>query len=616
MKRGTVLRDYQLEMLGRLHRAWEQRQSIMVQMPTGTGKTVLLAEVIRQELDKDGGERRRVLVVAHRRELLDQIRRTIEAMAVDTERVRVESIQKLSRRTPDEGKEEETPSLVVVDEAHHALAKTYRTLWERWPKARFLGLTATPCRMNGAAFTDLFDVLLQSWPIQEFIDKGWLSDFDYVSAAPDSRMLRQVAMLDRRGADGDYQTKEMATVMDVPESIEHLYDTYKEFADGKKGIVYAIDRQHAQHIAEYYGAHGVSCCAIDCKTPADERQRMTDDYKAGRLQVIVNVDLYSEGFDVPDMEFIQLARPTLSLSKYLQQVGRGMRTAEGKEAVLILDNVGLYQTFGLPTEDRQWQQTFYGKLAGKGQQGLEHPVVVKEGTQDEKTLVNLEMVHIRRRNESLEGLNIYLLNGRYGVMKDGKMTTRPVFERIEKTKDGLFYAIAIYPWQIFRSCKTVIDRNGRDLDVKLYGSVDVHGEFLYGMDSRGQRLVWDSIGRKYYHGSEPHFEHVAGLEMIKVGDDEYELRNAKGLHHFRFSKAEILYNRYITIIRNMLIVKTGDYRMLEISGYSKQGVLAKGNKELKVIPVTWDGQIGQQEEVRFFSLYSRPDVDRLRLRNP
>lgn len=234
-----------------------------MQMPTGTGKTVLMGEVIRRKMaevrrKKSDG----ILIVAHRRELLDQIRGTVKYFGIDMEKEHlvVESIQKLSRLMSDGRSKMEdvpfSPSLVIIDEAHHALAKTYRGLWERWPEAKVLGLTATPCRLSGEAFTDLFDVLLQSWSIQTFIDKGWLSDFEYVSAAPDNPLLEKVHGLSKRGADGDYQTKEMVSVMDCEESIAHLYRTYAAFAGGKKGIVYAINREHAVHIAGYYAERG------------------------------------------------------------------------------------------------------------------------------------------------------------------------------------------------------------------------------------------------------------------------------------------------------------------------------------------------------------------------
>ena len=317
-------------------------------------------------------------------------------------------------------------SLIIIDEAHHAVAETYRMLWDRWPEARFLGLTATPCRLNGAPFTDLFDTLLQSWSIREFIQKGWLSDLDYVSVRSDSIAVRKVASLDKRGADGDYQTKQAALVLDTEESIEHLYRSYKEFADGKKGIVYAINREHARHIAEYYSERGLRCAVIDSMTPAKERQRIVEGYKASPLtplqlergtfrergtyrergvpmpgiDILVNVDIFSEGFDVPEVEFIQLARPTLSLSKYLQQVGRGMRVAKGKSEVVVLDQVGLYLMFNLPTSDRNWQSAFLGRTSGKGQM-LKQKDIMLYGVGDykslstEKWLVNEQMFRIK-----------------------------------------------------------------------------------------------------------------------------------------------------------------------------------------------------------------------------
>ena len=443
MPKENILRDYQLEMLDRLHLAWEEHHSVMVQMPTGVGKTILLAEEIKHETSRTKNSLANgVLVVAHRIELIDQISRTLDKFGIEhgliayrkpvdeTKQVQVASIQTLARRLKHlsygSTKEKEliseyTPSLIIIDEAHHALAKTYKMLWDKWPSARFLGLTATPCRLNHTGFIDLFRKILVSWSIQEFIEKGWLSDFDYISACPDNLMMKMVACLEKRGVDGDYQLKEMAKVMDVPESIEHLYNCYKQYVDGKKGIVYAINREHARHITEYYQEHGVNCCWIEAKTPAIERDRLIEDYRANRIKVCVNVDILGEGVDFPEVEFIQLARPTLSLSKYLQQVGRGMRVSEGKECVTILDQVGFYQTFGLPTEERDWIRMFTGKIAGKARQGGEHPIIIRND-EEGKDFANMEMVRIKRRGEEHVGVEIFMQGGKYGVMYDGDIT--------------------------------------------------------------------------------------------------------------------------------------------------------------------------------------------------
>ncbi len=359
------LHDYQNDIKSRLAEAWREHRSVMVQMPTGTGKTHVLAAVVRDFLaEVDDGV---VWIVAHRRELVAQTEETIAryGIAESNVRVRVLSIQWLSRRWT--GMEAgERPSLVIVDEAHHAQARTYRMLWDRLPGARFLGLTATPCRMNRSGFTDLFDVLLTSWSISEFIRKGRLSLFDYVSIRPDSGTQMLIDGLEKRGVDGDYQIKEMNDMLNRKQSIVQLYESVRRYADGKKGIVYAISIAHARAIADYYSSRGLTAVAIDSRTPAAERKRLVSGFRKGRTAVLVNVDVFSEGFDCPDVEFVQMARPTLSLAKYLQQVGRGLRMSEGKTSCVLIDNVGLYRVFGLPTAAWDWEAMFRGESAGKG----------------------------------------------------------------------------------------------------------------------------------------------------------------------------------------------------------------------------------------------------------
>ena len=628
---NAILRDYQREMLGRLEKAWVDHRSVMVQMPTGTGKTVLLAEVIRSQMRDErffdlkvqsdlrveremrderlemrderffdlkvqsdlrveremrDGNSKGILIVAHRRELIEQIRQTLEAFGLSQEWVRVESIQKLYSHFGDSPRWE--PQLVIVDEAHHAVAKTYRMLWEKWPEAKFLGLTATPCRMNGTGFTDLFDVLLQSWTIQEFIDKGWLSDFEYVSVTPDNMLVERIHGLKKRGVDGDYQTKEMATVMDTPESIAHLYNSYEQYVSGKKGIVYAISREHAQHIADYYQERGVSCAVIDAKTPAEERRRLVSDYRNNGLKVLINVDIFSEGFDVPEVEFIQLARPTLSLSKYLQQVGRGMRALPHKECVVILDQVGMYQTFGLPTEDRDWEQMFRGNTAGKGLHGNERGYVIREDDKD-KTLVNLEMVRIKRRGEKSTGVEIFVKGGRYGVLNDGKVTCQAEFEHIKRIKDSDFFAIATYPYAVFKGKTTIINLAGMDLRAALYGKVTQHGAIFEGESITGQRTFWDSVGMHYY-SCRPEFETIGGVEMVKQGG-KYLPRKRPEQVREAVGKEHIWYNRHIVWMKNVVVVKkTG--KVYQVKAYGPECFFVASNDYSKgpLIRIDLDGR--------------------------
>ena len=230
------LYDYQKEMMGKIDTAFKSCQSVMVQMPTGTGKTVLLAEQVKRE------ERRVknpcVWIVVHRRELVEQIRETLETMLncssstpdtttsllLDDSRIKVMSIQWLSRHYQEM---EEMPSLIVIDEAHHAVAKTYKEVMDAYPEAKKLGLTATPCRLTRRGFTDLFDVLLQSWSAKKFIADGWLSLYDYMSIREDSEDWRLVNSLKKRGADGDFSLREMSEKLNVQPSIERLCDTVR-----------------------------------------------------------------------------------------------------------------------------------------------------------------------------------------------------------------------------------------------------------------------------------------------------------------------------------------------------------------------------------------------------
>ena len=416
-------RDYQIDICSRVSEAFEHHRSVMVQMPTGTGKTVVLAELVKRLKMKNEGLK--ILIVAHRRELVEQIKATIKRMKMDSRNITVESIQTISRRID---ALDFIPSLVVIDEAHHALAKTYKMMWDVWPDARFLGLTATPCRLNGKGFTDLFDVLVQSWDIPTFIKEKWLSTFDFVSIKSDGVTQRLIDSLQKRGADGDYQNKEMDMLLNKKPSIERLYRSLEEYGKDRKGIVYAINISHAQKITKLYQENGVKAIAIDSKTPATERQADIEAFKKGDIQVLVNVDIFSEGFDCPDVEFVQLARPTLSLAKYLQMVGRGLRVAKGKKNCVIIDNVGLYRVFGLPSQVWNWNAMFEGKLkVGKKKETAKEREFFLKVQDDIQINPDSEMMMVMSHEELMQSLRYREFvdcNDDFAIVKlpDGKMT--------------------------------------------------------------------------------------------------------------------------------------------------------------------------------------------------
>ena len=418
-----MLRDYQIDICSRVSEAFEHHRSVMVQMPTGTGKTVVLAELVKRLKMKNEGLK--ILIVAHRRELVEQIKATIKRMKMDSRNITVESIQTISRRID---ALDFIPSLVVIDEAHHALAKSYKMMWDAWPDARFLGLTATPCRLNGKGFTALFDVLVQSWDIPTFIKEKWLSTYDFVSIKSDGVTQRLIDSLQKRGADGDYQNKEMDMLLNKRPSIERLYQSFEEYRKDRKGIVYAINISHAKIIMELYQEHGIKAVAIDSKTPAAQRQADIEAFKNGDIQVLVNVDIFSEGFDCPDVEFVQLARPTLSLAKYLQMVGRGLRVAKGKKNCVIIDNVGLYRVFGLPSQVWNWNAMFEGKLkVGKKKETAKEREFFLKVQDDIQINPDSELMMVMSHEELMQSLKYREFvdcNDDFAIVKlpDGKMT--------------------------------------------------------------------------------------------------------------------------------------------------------------------------------------------------
>lgn len=349
--------------------------SVMVQMPTGTGKTYVIAAVVKWFLETySKGE---VWLIAHRKELVGQMEQTLDRFALEygekneeleaKVRIRVLSIQWLTRNIGDLEKNGFKPGMIIVDEAHHALATSYQDVFIRNHKALKIGMTATPCRMKQASFRTLFSRLITSPSIKDFILHGYLAPCNYVVIGEKSTDQQIVNLLTDRSGDGDYSVKEMEEKLNVTDVIRRLYNSVVKYAYGKKGIVYAINIDHAKAIAEYYNALGIKAVALDSKTAAKTRKKAVEAFREGELDCLVNVNLFDEGFDCPDVEYIQMARPTLSLAKYLQMVERGLRInkKDPKKVCMIIDNVGNYRKFGLPDRYRDWNAMFEGMMSGR-----------------------------------------------------------------------------------------------------------------------------------------------------------------------------------------------------------------------------------------------------------
>ena len=381
------LRDYQQEAKQAIFEAWDRVSSIMFQMPTGTGKTRLFTSIINDINRYSVATKQpvKIIVIAHRTELIDQIDEHLSRYSIPhgiiaggTERnlkmpVQVASIQTLTNKHNADAARKLKADFLIIDEAHHSLARTYKSLWRLYPHAKRLGVTATPWRMSGNGFTDLFDDIIMSWPVKKYIEQGYLSDYNYFSLKQTSDISRQIEHIDEFDLEGDYKVSALERTMNTGAIRAQLLDAYLTLANGKKGIIYAISQEHSKKIKEDYEARGIKIATIDSKTPKQERKQIVNDFRRGLITIIVNVDIFSEGFDCPDIEFVQLARPTCSLAKYLQQVGRALRPTAQKSHAIILDNVGMYQRFGLPDARRHWKHHFIG--ANKSTEEIQQAVL-------------------------------------------------------------------------------------------------------------------------------------------------------------------------------------------------------------------------------------------------
>lgn len=464
------LRPYQQEMKHDIYTQWDSVDNVMLQMPTGTGKTIVFCSIVNDIFNWciRHSARSHILIIAHRKELIEQASNKLDSRHIShgiiqgsrtqylNRTVQVASIQTfMAKRTYDKVKR--IPfDFIIIDEAHHSMAPSYQNLWEMYPNSKKLGVTATPWRMNHSGFTGLYNKLVLSKPISWFIGQGYLANYDYYSVASNSDIQRKVNSIDKCGADGDFLESELSNLFDVGHIRAELYKSYSQFAKGKKGIIYAIDRRHAANIRDLYSSKGVSIGMIDGTTPKDERNNMIEEFRNGDLQVIVNVNIFSEGFDCPDIEFVQLARPTKSLAMFLQQIGRALRPSRNKSKAIILDNVGLYNRFGTPEANRQWRHHFIGsEFRGDGGYNdgssfdtgfdlVEYEPDYSEGNEEMKLVDHAErgkQVHSEdseHMDEGLKDYNIIRKSGRYGLCdRHKRVIIQPIYEDMHPYYKGL-----------------------------------------------------------------------------------------------------------------------------------------------------------------------------------
>lgn len=342
------LRDYQNELIEGIYQSMSKGNTkIMVVSPAGSGKSVTMSEIARRATDKGN----RVLFIVHRRELVNQIKGTFAANDVDMDLCHVGMVQTVSNRIK-RGKEL-TPSIILVDEAHHSMAKTYLNIFESFNNAYVLAFTATPWRMSGRGFTDIFQDLIVGKTVQWLIDNNRLAPFKYysVNLMDDDKL--------KKNSTGDFSDASITLSME-PQIYGDVIKNYKKFADGQKTIVYTHNVQSSKEVAEKFISNGYAAKQVDGKTPKVEREKAMELFRSGEITILVNAELYGEGVDVPDCECVILLRPTMSLTLFIQQTMRSMRYQPNKLATII-DHVGNYARHGLPNTEHNWNVHFKGE---------------------------------------------------------------------------------------------------------------------------------------------------------------------------------------------------------------------------------------------------------------
>ncbi|MDJ0305372.1 DEAD/DEAH box helicase family protein [Dehalobacter sp.] len=348
------LRDYQKDLIEELRYLIAGGSSrICAVAPCGAGKTVLFSWITGQVRQN----KQKILIVVHRQELIEQTSKTLDRFYIPHEilnsrninscQVHVASVYTLAKRL---NQFTEEPGLIILDEAHHAVANTWKKLVDRFNKSLIIGFTATPARLSGDGLGAIFQKLALGPSVTELIEMGSLSPYDYY-APPVKADLEGI-----RVKYGDYQRSEIALRMDKSEIIGDAIETYKRLAMGKRAICYCASRIHAEHVANEFNKAGIPSAYIDGETPDPVRKAAIDQFRSGTIKILTNVDLISEGFDVPDMEAVILLRPTQSTCLFIQQAMRAMRADPenpGKRAIII-DHVGNVYRHGLPDEDREW----------------------------------------------------------------------------------------------------------------------------------------------------------------------------------------------------------------------------------------------------------------------
>lgn len=344
------LRDYQQTLIDTLFQKYsEGYKAPCIVLPCGGGKSVIVAAVAKRFTD----EEKRVLFLVHRKELCEQISSTFNRFGVNMLYCKIAMVQTMARQLL----QEPEPALIITDENHHALANTYKKIYRHFSNAKRLGVTATPQRTDGSGLGDVNDILIEGVTAKWLIENHYLSPYDYY--APNIKTPKF------RIKNGDFDQSQVADFF--KKNVKKIYGDvlkhYRRLADGKQAICYLPTVEVSKLTAQQFRKSGIQAAHIDGETSKTERDRIITDFKNGNIKILCNVDIISEGFDVPDCECVILLRPTQSLILFVQQAMRCMRYKDGKRAIII-DHVNNIDRHGFPDAEREWSLESKPKIKG------------------------------------------------------------------------------------------------------------------------------------------------------------------------------------------------------------------------------------------------------------
>lgn len=331
--------DYQQDLVDKARNALAAgNQGVLIVSPPGSGKSVVISEIARLTVKKSG----HVLFFVHRQELVKQIKDSFKQQGVDLNHCTIMTVGKVANRLQILPK----PNLIIVDESQHSRAKTYRKIFDYYSDVPRFGFTGSPWRLSGKGFKDIYSAMVQGPTTKWLIEHHKLAPFTvYGYQLGDKNVLKH-------SSTGDYTKQSMD---DFTHSIIHgdIVKSWLKFAKDRKTIIYCHSTSFSKEVAQAFRDAGINAVHADAKTPQTKRDKIMKAFKNGEIKVLCNVDLVSEGFNVPDCSCVVLLRPTQSLVIYLQQSMRAMRYQPNKHAIII-DQVGNFERFGLPDTDYKW----------------------------------------------------------------------------------------------------------------------------------------------------------------------------------------------------------------------------------------------------------------------